>query len=74
MTKNFNALDLAGDSYALTDTQKIAKFDEGIKEVNAIRYFIDAKCQLDALPMNERTFDQYYNYFSSAMNKFFHNE
>ena len=70
MTKNFNLLESAGAEYTLTDAQKISKFEEGVKEVNAIRYCIDAKTAYDALPAADKTFDRYYNIFSSAMNKY----
>lgn len=70
MTTNFNALVNSGPDYALTEIQKIQKFEEGIKEVNAIKYCIDAKKDFDTLPPDQRTFDEYYNLFSAALNKY----
>jgi hypothetical protein len=70
MSTNFNALVNSGPDYALTEIQKIQKFEEGIKEVNAIKYCIDAKKDFDNLPPGLRTFDEYYNLFSTAMNKY----
>ena len=70
MTKNFNLLASAGQTYVLNDSQKIQKFEKGIRDVNAIRYCVDSKKELDALPQADRTFDRFYNIFSSSMNKY----
>ena len=69
MTKAFNDLATAGPSHQLNEEQKITKFESGIKEEKAIGFAITAKSQWDALPRAERTFDKYYNLFSSKLNK-----
>ena len=69
MSKNFNLLELAGTAHLLTEEQKIIKFESGLKEDKAISYSITSKSNWDSLPENQRTFDSYYNTFSSFMNK-----
>ena len=69
MSKNFNMLELAGIAHLLTEEQKIIKFEAGLKEDKAINYSINAKSIWDSLPDNNKTFDSYYNTFSSFMNK-----
>ena len=69
MSKNFNMLELAGIAHLLTEEQKIIKFESGLKEDKAINYSITSKSIWDSLPENEKTFDAYYNTFSSFMNK-----
>ena len=68
MSKNFNMLELAGIAHLLTEEQKIIKFESGLKVDKAISYSITSKSTWDALPENQRTFDSYYNTFSSFMN------
>ena len=38
--KNFNKLDSSGNEYCLSEAQKIAKFEEGMKETNGIKYLL----------------------------------
>ena len=70
MINAFNDLNNAGPEYHLTDPQKIVKFEAGLQEDTAIRYAIDAKAAFDVLPINEQTFDRYYNIFSSMLTKY----
>ena len=62
----FNDLEYAGIEYALNEVQKIAEFQNGIKEVDAIRFSMQAKTEWDTLPPAEQTFDSYCNKFSSS--------
>ena len=54
----------------LNHDQKIAKFEAGLKESNAINFAIQAKSTYDALPATDKTFDAYYNEFSALMTKY----
>ena len=70
MSKNFNTLESAGIAYLMIEQeQKIIKFELGLKEDKAINDSITSKIIWDALPENQKTFDSYYNKFSSFMNK-----
>ena len=59
-------LELAWAAHLWTEQQKIIKFEAGLKEDKAINYSISAKSTWDSLLENSRTFDSYYNTFSSA--------
>ena len=48
----------------MTPICKIKLLQQIIQET-AVRYSISAKETFDALPLNEQTFDRYYNIFSS---------
>ena len=69
MSTAFNDLDTSGAAHRLNDEQKIAKFEAGLKEPNAINFAIQAKTRYDILPPG-KTFDDYYNEFSALMTKF----
>ena len=69
LSKNFNMLELAGIAHPLTEEQKIIKFKSRLKEDKAINYSITSKSIWRALLESQRTFDSYYNTFSSFMNK-----
>ena len=69
MSKNFNLLEQAGPAHTLTEEQKVIKFEAGLQEEKAISYSINAKSEWDRLPVVDKTFDTYYNTFSSSMNK-----
>ena len=70
MTNAFNDLNNSGPGYHLSEAQKIIKFEAGLKQDTAIRYAITAKTSFDELPINEQTFDRYYNIFSSLLTKY----
>ena len=69
MSNAFNDLDTSGTAHALNDEQKIAKFEAGLKEPNAINFAIQAKAKYDSLPLG-KSFDDYYNEFSALMTKY----
>ena len=69
MTSAFNDLALSGTAHALTEEQKITKFESGLVEEKAIDYSIQAKEKWDLKPAAEQTFDAYYNDFSASMAK-----
>ena len=69
MTGAFNDLELAGTAHALTEEQKITKFESGLVDDKAIDYSIQAKEKWDLKPLIDQTFDAYYNDFSAAMAK-----
>lgn len=69
MTGSFNDLELAGTAHALTEEQKITKFESGLADDKAIDYSIQAKAKWDSKPAIEQTFDAYYNDFSASMAK-----
>ena len=69
MSQNFLALDEAGPVHRLTEEQKITKFEGGLVEDKAISYSIQAKTQWNMMAPANKTFDSYYNLFSSFMNK-----
>ena len=70
MTTAFNDLALSGPAHILSDPQKITKFENGLKETDALKFSISAKTEWDRLPALEQTFDKYYNLFSASMSKF----
>ena len=69
MSKNFNLLEQAQVAHTLTEEQKVIKFEAGLQEEKAISYSINAKSRWDRLSILDKTFDAYYNAFSSSMNK-----
>ena len=62
-------MEIVAPVYALTEEQKITKFEAGLAEDKAISYSIQAKTQWNGLPPNQQNFDSYYNFFSAYMNK-----
>ena len=70
MSKAFNDLELAGAAHSLSEQQKITKFEQGLKDNNAISWSITAKNVWNSLPVANQTFDAYYNEFSQYMTKF----
>ena len=70
MSKAFNDLELAGAAHALSEQQKITKFEQGLKETNAISWAITAKNTWNGFVPANQTFDSYYNEFSQYMSKF----
>ena len=70
MSTAFNDLESSGPEHHLNNDQKIAKFEAGLKEPNAINFSIQAKMKYDTLPIHDKTFDTYYNEFSALMTKF----
>ena len=70
MSKAFNDLELAGSAHALSEQQKITKFEQGLKDNNAISWSITAKNVWNSLPVANQTFDAFYNKFSQYMTKF----
>lgn len=60
MTKAFNDLHNPRPAHALNGGQKISKFVTGLKEVNAIKYHIEAKIERDSIPA-PKSFDNIYN-------------
>ena len=69
MSQNFLALDEAGPVHKLTEEQKITKFEGGLVEERAISYSIHAKSLWNPMAPAMKTFDTYYNLFSSYVNK-----
>ena len=69
MSKNFNLLEQAEVVHTLTKEQKAIKFEAGLQEEKSISYSINAKSRWDRLPVLDKTFDAYYNAFSSSINK-----
>ena len=65
MTTAFNDLALSGPAHILSDPQKITKFENGLKDENALKFSISAKTEWVRLPNVEQTFDKYYNIFFS---------
>ena len=70
MSNAFNNLSLAGPAHTLSEPQKITKFEAGLKEDNALKFAISAKIEWDRLPIEEQTFDKFYNIFSASMSKY----
>ena len=70
MTTAFNDLALSGPAHIVNDPQKITKFENGLKDHDALKFSISAKTEWDRLPENEQTFDKYYNLFSASMSKY----
>ena len=70
MTGAFNDLDNAGTAHALNTEQKIMKFKSGLRDTNAIKFALQAKSTYDTLPHADRTFDAFYNEFSSLMTEY----
>ena len=69
MSKNFSVIEQAGVAYTLTEEQKLIKFEAGLQEEKDISYSINAKSGWDRLHVLDKTFDVYYNSFSSSINK-----
>ena len=70
MTKAFNHLEKAGTAHILTETQKITKFENGLKDEQAIKYHIEAKAEWTALANPNKTFDDFYNLFSTKFSAY----
>ena len=70
MASAFNDLAQSGPAHRLNEQQKITKFENGLKETNAISWAITAKNHWNSLPVASQTFDTFYNEFSKYMNKF----
>ena len=70
MAKAFNDLEAAGPAHALSEQQKITKFEQGLKDPTAINWAITAKNQWNTFAVGNQTFDSYYNEFSQFMTKF----
>ena len=70
MSKAFNDLALAGPAYALSEHQKVTKFEAGLKDKTAINYSVIALNEWNNLPAANQTFDTFYNEFSKYMTKF----
>ena len=70
MSNAFNNLTLAGPAHILSEPQKITKFEAGLKEDNALKFAITAKTEWDRLPLEQQTFDKFYNIFSASMSKY----
>ena len=69
MSQAFLELEQSGPVYALSEEQKITRFEGGLAEDKAISYSILAKTQWNGLQPNQKNFDSYYNFFSAYMNK-----
>ena len=69
MAKAFNDLNQAGPAHALTEQQKITKFEGGLRDDKAISWSITAKIQWNQLPSAEQTFHSFCNEFSKYMSK-----
>ena len=65
MAKAFNDLNQAGPAHALTEKQKITKFEGGLRDDKTISWSITTKIQWNQLPSAEQTFDSFYNEFSN---------
>ena len=48
-------------NYAKNELQKIAAFENGIRDKEAIRCCREAESEMEAVPVHSRTFDMYYN-------------
>ena len=70
MASAFNDLAQSGPAHRLNEQQKITKFENGLKETNAISWAITAKNHWNSIPVESQTFDSFYNEFSKYMNKF----
>ena len=70
MSNAFNNLSIAGPAHTLSEPQKITKFEAGLKEDNALKFAISAKTEWDRLPLEDQTFDRFYNIFSASMSKY----
>ena len=70
MASAFNDLSQAGPAHCLNEQQKITKFENGLKDTNAISWAITAKNHWNSLPVPDQTFDNFYNEFSKYMTKF----
>jgi len=66
----FNMLGEAGPAHALHKAQKITAFTNGIRDAEATRCAINARKEISALPINEQTFDRYFNSLSADLNTF----
>ena len=53
MTTAFNDLTLSGPAHNLSDPQKITKFENGLKDHDALKFSISAKTEWDRLPAIE---------------------
>lgn len=69
MSKAFNDLQLAGDAHTLNEHQKVLTFEGGLKDKEAITWYITAKEAWNRFPAAQQTFDTFYNEFSKYMNK-----
>ena len=70
MNNAFNLLAEGGPSHTKNDAQKIADFENGISDSEAIRCCREAESELERLPIHEQTFDKYYNKVSTKLTKF----
>ena len=69
MTNCFNNLELAGPAHALSEEQKVTKFESGLVEEKSIDYSIQCKTIWDLKPMQDKTFDIYFNDLSALMSR-----
>ena len=61
MTKAFNHLEQEYDTHSLTKTQKFTKFENTLKDENAIKCNIEAKAKLIDLCNLKKTLDNFFN-------------
>ena len=66
----FNMLEEAGPAHALREAQKITAFTNGIRDAEATRCAINARKEISSLPLNQQTFDKYFNSLSADLNTF----
>ena len=57
-------------NYEKNELQKIATFETGIKDKDAIRCCREAESEMELVPVAERTFDMYYNKVHRKLSKF----
>ena len=70
MLRAFNDLSAIGYSYALNDTKKTNKFEQGLKDPQAIHWCIISKERWDCVPPAEHAFDKFYNKISKYIRKY----
>jgi hypothetical protein len=69
MTACFNDLANGRNQFTLKEHQKIAKFGHGLKNAQAVKYYVDAKLAWDSAP-DPKNFDDFYNFFSSKLQQY----
>ena len=69
ITEAFNKLEQAGPAHTLNHQQKVQKFESILKETSSLDYAVNASREWNAMPITSKTFEAFYNIFSSSYNK-----
>jgi hypothetical protein len=69
MATAFNRLHEAGAAHVLNDEQKVNHFEQGLREPASIDYAVNAKREWNRLPVESKTFEEFYNIFAASYNK-----